>query len=227
MISLGEKPGKVTRAQYSRHSGLSAGRITRLVQMGMPLSSRADADQWRADNIGRRHIKLRRGFKAPGVPNPAKSQPTSPTVARDPPKASESDTVVTEDSVRGAFERQRQLEREAYKLATESVRGNDFNAAKLVTVHGAAVTNLARSRAEVLALEQREGQLVDASWVRRVMTEHDGAVVALIRQMPKTLAGRIAPHDPAHAEAELTRWVDESFLRMLHATDPWKEKETA
>jgi hypothetical protein len=53
------------------------------------------------------------------------------------------------------------------------------------------------------------------------MTEHDGAVVALAKAMPKQLAGRISPHDPEHAETELDRWVEEVFLKTLHQTSPW------
>ena len=56
----------------------------------------------------------------------------------------------------------------------------------------------------------------------RVMQEHDGAVASLIKAMPKQLSGRIAPHDPEHAERELTRWVQEVALKTLHNTDPWK-----
>lgn len=39
--------------------------------------------------------------------------------------------------------------------------------------------------------------------------------------MPKQLAGRISPHDPEHAEAELERWVQDVFLKTLSDTDPW------
>ncbi len=51
---------------------------------------------------------------------------------------------------------------------------------------------------------------------------HDGAVAQLLRAMPKQLAGRIAPHDPEHAEKELDRWVQEVALATLQQTDPWK-----
>jgi hypothetical protein len=64
--------------------------------------------------------------------------------------------------------------------------------------------------------------LVSGDWVRKVMTDHDGAVSTLLKAMPKQLSGRIAPHDPEHAERELTRWVQEVCLKTLHNTDPWK-----
>jgi len=54
------------------------------------------------------------------------------------------------------------------------------------------------------------------------MQDHDGAVAQLLKSMPKQLAGRIAPHDPEHAERELERWVQEVCLKTLHQTDPWK-----
>jgi hypothetical protein len=58
--------------------------------------------------------------------------------------------------------------------------------------------------------------------VRKVISEHDGAVASLIKAMPRQLAGRISPHDPEHAEVELTKWVEDVFLKTLHSTNPWK-----
>jgi phage terminase Nu1 subunit (DNA packaging protein) len=92
----------------------------------------------------------------------------------------------------------------------------------LVAVHAQAARNLTQAQQEVLDLSEREKKLVDGSWVRKVMTDHDGAVAQLLRAMPKQLAGRIAPHDPEHCERELDRWVQEVALATLHSTDPWK-----
>jgi hypothetical protein len=65
-------------------------------------------------------------------------------------------------------------------------------------------------------------QLVRGDWVKKAMLDHDGAVAQLLKAMPKQLAGRIAPHDPEHAENELNRWVQEVALATLYSTNPWK-----
>ena len=43
-----------------------------------------------------------------------------------------------------------------------------------------------------------------------------------VPNMPRQMAGRIAPLDPEHCEKELNRWVQEVLLKTLHATDPWQ-----
>jgi hypothetical protein len=96
------------------------------------------------------------------------------------------------------------------------------DAGRLVAVHAAAVRNLADGRGRLLDLAERERELVPGAWVRSVMLHHDGSVAQLLRAMPRQLAGRIAPHDPEHAERELDRWVQEVALRTLHTTDPWR-----
>ena len=54
------------------------------------------------------------------------------------------------------------------------------------------------------------------------MQDHDGVVATLARAMPRSLAPRVNPLDPCHAERELDRWLNETFLAALSATDPWK-----
>ena len=79
---------------------------------------------------------------------------------------------------------------------------------------------------DVLALEQQEARLLTAEWVKEVIAAHDGAIVSLAKAMPRMMAGRIAPHDSEHAEAELTRWVEEEFLRTLYRSNPWNTPKT-
>ena len=92
----------------------------------------------------------------------------------------------------------------------------------MVSVHAAAAKNLTSAREEVLNLAQKERTLVSGDWVKKVMTDHDGAVAQLLKTMPKQLAVRISPHDPEHAERELDQWVQDVALKTLHQTDPWK-----
>jgi hypothetical protein len=102
------------------------------------------------------------------------------------------------------------------------MREGRADTARLVSIHAAAAKNLTSARDEVIAQAEKERRLVSGDWVRKVMQEHDGAVASLLKAMPKQLSGRIAPHDPEHAERELTRWVQEVCLKTLHNTDPWK-----
>jgi hypothetical protein len=199
----------ITQRDYAIHAGLTAGRVSQLVKKGMPLTSKEAADAWRGMSAKGKVMNL----PAPESPGPYRP----PDADGQPAHAS-----VAEDSPHGAYERQRQIERAAYALAVRSLKAGQPDAGRLVSIHAQAARNLTQAQQEVLDLAEREKKLVSGDWVRKVMTDHDGAVAQLLRTMPKQLSGRIAPHDPEHCERELDRWVQEVALATLHSTNPWK-----
>jgi hypothetical protein len=207
----------MNQAQYAKLSGLTAGRVCQLVKAGMPLTSKEAADQWRGMGARAREAQQKKGKKA-SAPIQSDSGPYRPPEAQDRiPNAEE-----TADTPLGAYERQRRIEQDAFRLAQQSLNAGRPDAGKLVAIHAQAARNLTLARQEVLTLSEQERTLVAGEWVRKIMGEHDGAVIALAKAMPKMLSGRIAPHDPDHAEQELSRWVEDVFLKTLHQTDPWK-----
>lgn len=202
----------MTQKEYADRSGISPAYVCKLVKMGMPLSSPEAADEWRGSRRGTKSNNpdalTAKSSEGPYRP-PDTSQPIDPA-------------VITTDTPQGAYERQRQIERAAYGLAVKALRGGQLDSGRLVSVHAQAAKNLVACRQDVLDLAEREKRLVSGDWVRKVMQDHDGSVASLLKSMPKQLAGRIAPHDPEHAERELNRWVQEVALKTLHNTDPWK-----
>ena len=212
----------MTQSDYVKHSGLTKGRVSQLTAAGMPLTSPEEADAWRGSRkgIGGRPSTLQR-MAAINQQQPA------PELAGGPYRPPEAATAInaalaTEDSPQGAYERQKKIERAAYDLAVEALQSRSLDAGRMVSVHATAAKNLISSRDDVLAQSEKERTLVSGAWVKKSMQEHDGAVAQLLKSMPKQLSGRIAPHDPEHAERELERWVQEVCLKTLHSTDPWK-----
>jgi hypothetical protein len=114
-------------------------------------------------------------------------------------------------------------ERIAWTSVVQSIKARQPDANRLVAVHAQCVKNLIDNRARVMQQAQAEGQMVSAAWVRQNMLEHDGTVAALIRNMPRQLAGRVNPAAVEHAERTLQLWVDEVCLRTLSETSPWKD----
>lgn len=204
----------MTQTEYVKHSGLSKGRVSQLCSQGMPLDSAQTADAWRGSRAQRKTPTV----EASNIRQEPQDGPYRP------PEASESvdRSQVCNDTPQGAYERQKEIERAAYGLAVESLRTRSMDAGRMVSVHSTAAKNLITSRQDVLDLAERERKLVSGDWVKKVMMDHDGAVAQLLKSMPKQLAGRIAPHDPEHAEIELERWVQDVCLKTLHQTDPWK-----
>ena len=204
----------MTQSDYVKHSGLTKGRVSQLVKAGMPLTSPEDADRWRGMSAQKRAGVIPKSDSG-SSPDPGPYRPPEAQAPTDP-------SVVSADTPQGAYERQRQIERAAYALAVRSLNASQPDAGRLVSIHAQAARNLTQAREEVIALSERERTLVSGDWVRKVMNDHDGAVATLLKAMPKQLAGRIAPHDPEHAEQELERWVQEVALATLYQTNPWK-----
>ena len=208
----------MTQRSYAEHAGITHGYVNYLVKKGMPMDSVEAADAWRQKNIRRRSDFTKDLPPQPDHTAIEQEGPYRPAEAANPIDTAAAAT----DSPEGAYERQRQIERAAYDLAVESLRGGRADAGRLVAIHAAAAKNLTSARDEVIAQAEKERRLVSGDWVKRVMQEHDGAVASLLKAMPKQLSGRIAPHDPEHCEKELDRWVQEVALKTLHQTDPWK-----
>ncbi len=199
----------MTQADYARHSRLSKGHVSTLVKSGMPLTSPEAADQWRG-------LSARR----PRRPSPIalKASPHVPVGTAGAKSSAE--------AVEAAWGRLEETERVAYRLMTAALENGQPDSARLLAIHASAVKHLSEGRQRILDLAERERTLVSGDWVRKVIVEHDGAVASLIRSMPRLLAGRIAPHDPEHAERELSMWVQETCLRTLYETTPWKSNNT-
>lgn len=195
----------ISQKAYAIHSGLSRGRISQLCRQGMPLDSLEAADAWRG-MTARQRAEV--SVAAPGGP-PRPSEP--------PP-----DLQGAAESIRAAWARLERCERVAFQMLEAALEAGRPDAGRLVAVHAAAVRNLADGRGRLLDLAQREGQLVSADWVRGAMRSHDGVVAQIAKAMPRSLAPRVNAADPEHAQAELTRWLNETFLAALHTTDPWR-----
>ena len=199
----------MTQADYARHSRLSKGHVSTLVKSGMPLTSPEAADQWRGLTSRQPHRR------SPIAPEALPSVPVTTT-----------GTKPSAEAVEAAWGRLEETERVAYRLMTTALENGQPDSARLLAIHASAVKHLSEGRQRILDLAERERTLVSGDWVRKVIVEHDGAVASLIRSMPRLLAGRIAPHDPEHAERELSMWVQETCLRTLYETTPWKSNNT-
>jgi hypothetical protein len=195
----------ISQKNYADHSGLSRGRVSQLRRQGLPLDSLEAADAWR-------------GMTARQRPEASAAPPGGPLRCSQPAP----DLEGAAESIRAAWGRLERCERVAFEMLEAALTEGRPDAGRLVAIHAAAVRNLADGRGRLLDLAERERELVSGSWVRRVMQQHDGVVAQLAKAMPRSLASRVNPADPEHAQSELIRWLNETFLAALSATDPWK-----
>ena len=195
----------ISQKAYANHANISRGRVSQLCRQGLPLDSLEAADAWRGMTARQRP----EASAAPPGGLPRCSQPAP-------------DLEGAAESIRAAWGRLERCERVAFEMLEAALTEGRPDAGRLVAIHAAAVRNLADGRGRLLDLAERERELVSGSWVRRVMQQHDGVVAQLAKAMPRSLASRVNPADPEHAQSELIRWLNETFLAALSATDPWK-----
>ncbi len=124
--------------------------------------------------------------------------------------------------ITAAWSRSVRAERIAWSMLASSLKAQSPDAPRMLALHSQACRQLIDNRERFVLQAEKERTLVSGDWVKRVMQQHDGILASLIKNMPRTMAGRISPHDPEHCEKELDRWVQETFLKTLHATDPWQ-----
>ena len=195
----------ISQKNYADHSGLSRGRVSQLRRQGLPLDSLEAADAWRG-------MTARQRPEASAAPPECLPRPSQPAP----------DLQGAAESIRAAWGRLERCERVAFEMLEAALTEGRPDAGRLVAIHAAAVRNLADGRQRLLDLAERERELVSGSWVRRTMQSHDGVVAQLAKAMPRSLASRVNPAEPEHAQSELVRWLNETFLSALSKTDPWK-----
>ena len=195
----------ISQKAYARHANLSPGRVSQLCRQGMPLHSPEAADQWRG-------LTARQRLEASAAPPECLPRPSLPAP----------DLDGAAESIRAAWARLERCETVAFEMLEVALKEGRPDAGRLVAIHAVSVRNLADGRGRLLDLAEREKTLVSGDWVRRTMQTHDGVVSQLAKAMPRSLAPRVNPHDPEHAQAELVRWLNETFLSALSKTDPWK-----
>ena len=206
----------MTQRDYCRHSGLSPARVCQLTKAGMPLTRPEAADGWR-----RQHTWSR---KPPAAPPAAPATDPAPSTPERPPEAAMAllDPGTGAIEITAAWGRAVKAEKVAWSMLASSLKAQSPDAPRMLALHSQACRHLVDNRERFVAQAEKERQLVSGDWVRRIMQEHDGVLAQLIRNMPRQMAGRIAPLDPEHCEKELDRWVQEVLLKTLHATDPWQ-----
>lgn len=203
----------ISNRQIAKHLGVKPPLITRWRKAGMPADSLEAAIAWH-----RQHVRARKSGPARRQSEVAATDmPGPPPEVREPIDRKK----LAEEGPEAEYERQKNITKAAYVLVAQSLREGRADVRQRLGDNHVATKNWIEIRQRLLDLMERERRLVSGEWVKRVMQEHDGIAASLARSMPKQLAGRISPHDPEHAEAELERWVQDVFLKTLSNTDPW------
>lgn len=186
--------------ELSRALALDKGAVSRLLKRGMPCSSAAAADAWRATNAPPRQRKRN---QTPGASATPKATPTEPTDSIDP-------SATGDDSPQESVRRARLAEKIGYNELTICKRdgGSVDDMRKASALYIASRGNRQRAERDFLEYQTSAGTLMFADEARALSTRGHEIVADLLRTGPKTLATRLYGMPMKSIEKTLADWLD-------------------
>jgi transcriptional regulator with XRE-family HTH domain len=117
------------------------------------------------------------------------------------------------------LQRMKEVELIAHQQVKQSLSNQSAAATWGVKVHKDAARNVLDMEKACLRAREYEQSLVSRDWVRLRIAKHDGTMIKLVRAMPRRLAPRLVGQPIDLVERELRTWVENHFLKNLHASN--------
>jgi hypothetical protein len=189
--------------------GVYPSTVKRWKNRGCPVDSVDSVRRWVDENIRYNGGRPRGSrVKAAEEPVPVVAAESNGTAARTEPNGSK--VAAALEATTGPDEllrRYAHVERAAFSRWVTALQSQSSTAGTALREADAATRNYLMIRDKCLHAAER-----------------DGLITNLIRAMPRQMAPRLCPHDPEFAERELATWVNDSFLKTMHSTDPFNGK---
>lgn len=181
--------------EIARIWGVSPGYVSRLKKKGMPLSSLAEADRWRLDNLQK----------------PPRSQSGGAAVRVT------ADTG--DDSPAARLKRAQQAERLAFDLLQALAEGGNAVSMRAgVHAFGEAQRRCSEAELALAKHQQATRELLSGEEVQATYTKYLGGIRALMDALPSSVAVRANPSDPECARKAVEEGIDQ-ILRMIQASE--------
>ena len=190
-------------SEIARCWGVSPGYVSRLKKKGMPLSSLAEADRWRLDNLQK--------------PPRSESGAAAVKVAADPGEGG--DLQPGDDSPAARLKRAQHAERIAFDLLQSLAEGGNAVAMRAgVHAFGEAQRRCSEAELALVKNQQATRGLISFDEVQATFTKHLGGIRQLMDALPSSVAVRANPSDPECARMAVQEGIDQ-ILRMIQASE--------
>lgn len=189
-----------TQAELVTKLNLSKGRVSQLCKLGMPLDSVESAVSWYQQNIS-----SSRGGGSSGSFQTSNDTQTTPITDED----------VQKDTPWGVLARAKKAELVAYSIIVRAVRAQNVRDAKDATSNW---RNLMQARMEaetaVANWQLQNGTLWRRAECVEYINEKFTTLKRLLQGLPRAMASRCNPTDPALAESALEDGVEQIITAM-------------
>jgi hypothetical protein len=187
---------------------VSRAAISKLVKVGMPLTSVSDAERWKLAN-------QKRVSKTEISSIPSKT-------SFEPLKESDAESYKSKTSL-GRLNRAKNAEVVAYSLvATAANNQNPVAMRAAVQGWGEAKKRVAEAEMEHARYEETTRQTIRMGEVKEFITTWFGAIRNLMDAMPSSLSARANPSDPECAKVAIQEGVDQIFVTIQKAEGEFK-----
>jgi hypothetical protein len=189
-------------SEIARCWGVSPGYVSRLKKKGMPLSSLAEADRWRLDNLQK--------------PPRSESGAAAVRVAAD---LGGGEIQAGNDSPAARLKRAQHAERLAFALLQSLAEGGNAVAMRAgVHAFGEAQRRCSDAELALVKNQQATRGLISFDEVQATFTKHLGGIRQLMDALPSSVAVRANPSDPECARMAVQEGIDQ-ILRMIQASE--------
>jgi len=195
--------------EIAKKLGLSRGRTSQLVKMGMPTTSLVDANAWRNKNLKKpsRAIPILKEDLPVGIKEEESQNPNA---------------IQGDDSLARLL-RSKKAEYVSFVLLLQSSKERNPVAMR-AAVHGwgEAKKRVSEAEMEHARYEETTRQTIRMDEVREFITTWFGAIRNLMDAMPSSLSARANPSDPECAKVAIQEGVDQIFVTIQKAEGEFK-----
>ena len=186
----------MTQTELAKEWGVSQPYVAKLVKKGMPLTSKEDADRWRAE------AKLR----------PARK------LAAESPIENEARPSVDFARVAGVelVDEVKRLAQLASEISSKIDITKPGERSSLIADYTKVIDQLRKLRSDRPDIEEKEGKMVPVDEADKILATRDNALVPLLKGMAKRLAPICANRQAAEVEAEVENEVGQ-IMRQVEA----------
>jgi len=190
----------MTQTELAKEWGVSQPYVAKLVKKGMPLTSKEDADRWRAE------AKLRPARKRV-VDSPAEDE------ARPATDFARVAGVELVDEVK-------RLAQLASEISAKIDITKPGERSSLIADYTKVIDQLRKLRSDRPDIEEKEGKMVPVDEAKKILSAQNNALIPLLKGMAKRLAPVCANRAAAEVETEIEAEVGQVMRQVESALHP-------
>lgn len=204
----------LTHRAMAKAIGLTPGQVCKLAKKGMPLDSAEAAASWRQRHIG---SSASRAAARPAGPS---ELPAEDTEAKHVEELADLpfEQITNTDNCRDALQESRDARRFAWKKVKDlDVGGQLEDSRKWLQTHQQMLLRQGNLEEQFRNLIERDGETISYRDAEARYRNFLNDIRVICMAMPSSLAAKVNPTDPTHAQKIMEEWRNDVLFKTLKA----------